>query len=221
MQAVTLKPLKRKSSLRQLENQMGSATHYSEWLDLAKQHDAQSGAEDWRQEMKSSSYSYREINARCSNLRELLDSNSYREVLYALNEGVHGNMGGMGKPIMYERAKSGTKLLIDEYVKTIANALEFLHTAPESEISLPEKLDFFRRASHCYGRSALLLSGGAGLIYFHHGVVQELIDQNLVPKVISGASAGSIMAAQLGIHTDQTLKQRYFTTKRYHEVKSE
>ena len=221
MQAVTLKPLKRKSSLRQLENQMGSATHYSEWLDLAKQHDAQSGAEDWRQEMKSNSYSYREINARCSNLRELLDSNSYREVLYALNEGVHGNMGGMGKPIMYERAKSGTKLLIDEYVKTIANALEFLHTAPESEISLPEKLDFFRRSSHCYGRSALLLSGGAGLIYFHHGVVQELIDQNLVPKVISGASAGSIMAAQLGIHTDQTLKQRYFTTKRYHEVKSE
>lgn len=219
MQAVSLNPLSRNSSLRQLERQMNSVTSYLEWRQLAHEHDQISGAQKWREALKSSNYSYAEINARNQRLRECLESGSYRETLYALNEGVHGNMGGMGQPLLYERAKAGTKYLIDDYVASIAESLEFVNSAPESEIPLAEKLDFFRRASHCYGRSALLLSGGAGLIYFHHGVVQELIDQDLLPNVISGASAGSIMAAQLGTLSNDTLRNSYFSYKRYHQAK--
>lgn len=221
MQAVSLTPLAKTSSLKQLEKQMDSVRTYNQWIGLARDHDRISGAQKWRETLKSSSYSFAEIDSRNKHLKECLNSGSYRETLYALNEGVHGNMGGMGRPRLYQQAKAGTKLLIDEYVSTIAKSLEFIHSAPESEIPLPEKLDFFRRASHCYGRSALLLSGGAGLIYFHHGVAQELINQNLLPNVISGASAGSIMAAQLGSLTDEELSANYFSEKRYHEAKYE
>ncbi|MCG8316913.1 MAG: patatin-like phospholipase family protein [Pseudomonadales bacterium] len=205
------------STLRQLEKKLTEAINYLEWSDLAKQHDFQSGAEGWKQQNKSRLYDYREVKSRYDNLRELIDNGQHRELLYALNEGVHGNMGGMGRPVMYTQAKFGTKKLIEEYVATIAEALKVIADCPESEITYPEKVDFFRRASHCYGRSALLLSGGAGLIYFHQGVIQELINNDLVPNVMSGSSAGSIISAQVGTMTDAELKADHFINKRYEQ----
>lgn len=220
MQALTLPVLSTsKSSLRQLTKRMDSVHSYRDWIELAKEHDAISGAAAWREETKSSLYDYSEVKARHDKLKKLLNAGAHRELLYALNEGVHGNMGGMGRPILYHRAKAGTKALIDSYVVTIAQAMDCIHNSPNSVISYPEKLDFFRRASHCYGRSALMLSGGAGLIFFHHGVVQELIDQDLLPNVISGASAGSVVSAMIGTKTDAELKGGYFTDKRYEETK--
>ncbi|RYH18195.1 hypothetical protein EON65_27530 [archaeon] len=42
------------------------------------------------------------------------------------------------------------------------------------------------------------LSGGAYLGYYHLGVVKALFEEGLLPRVISGASAGSIMTAIVG-----------------------
>ena len=204
--------------LNQIEKQMDSARSYLDWHDQAQHYDTVSGADHWRKAAESSLYDWQEIQIRIDKLKHCLEENAWRELLYALNEGVHGNMGGMGRNILYSRARCGTKALIDTYVDTICESLQAIFTCPDNVIAYTEKLDFFRRASHCYGRSALLLSGGAGLIYFHHGAVQELIDHDLLPNVISGSSAGSIMAAQLGIHTDAELKANYFQNKRYVEV---
>ncbi|NNM51893.1 MAG: DUF3336 domain-containing protein [Pseudomonadales bacterium] len=205
------------TSLTDLETLMAKASSYADWLNLARQHDQLSGAEAWRSTLESSLYDYQEICNRLEKLQHALQNQASSELLYALNEGVHGNMGGMGRPVLYSQARCGTKHLIEDYVTTIAESLRYIHRCPESEIPHTEKVDFFRRASHCYGRSALLLSGGAGLIYFHHGVVQELIDNDLLPGVISGASAGAIVAAQLGTLTDEELRAGYFIKKRYHE----
>lgn len=204
-------------SSKELDRDMARASSYAQWYELAQQHDMQSGATQWREALASTLYDYSAIQSRHDKLQQCLADRASAELLYALNEGVHGNMGGMGRPHLYGRAKCGTKQLIEDYVALIAAALEYIHHCPESEISADEKADFFRRASHCYGRSALLLSGGAGLIYFHHGMVQELVDHDLLPNVISGASAGSVIAAQLGILTDEELKAGYFANKRYIE----
>ncbi len=220
MEVISAPIISRKNNnLRQLEKRMDSVHSYDDWLELAREHDSLSGRGNWRTVDKTSLYDYKAIQSRHDKLKSLLDAGAHQELLYALNEGVHGNMGGMGKAILYSRAKAGTKVLIDSYVATIARALEFIHQSPEAIISFPEKADFFRRASHCYGRSALLLSGGAGLIYFHHGVAQELIDHDLLPNVISGASAGAIVSALLGTKTDAELKAGYFTHKQYEEPK--
>ena len=214
--AETIAAIPLSSSLKDLEKGMAQAGSYADWSELALQHDMQSGCTRCRETLETTLYDYTEIRSRHEKLRQWLAQRASSELLYALNEGVHGNMGGMGRPILYSRALSGTKQMIEDYVGAIAQALNFIHRCPEQEISQTEKVDFFHRASHCYGRSALLLSGGAGLIYFHHGVVQELIDHDLLPNVISGASAGAIMAAQLGTLSNEELKQGYFTKKRYH-----
>lgn len=50
-----------------------------------------------------------------------------------------------------------------------------------------------------------MLSGGAGLGFFHCGVVKSLNEKELLPSVVSGASAGSIIAALVGTRTHDEL----------------
>lgn len=62
-----------------------------------------------------------------------------------------------------------------------------------------EKIDFFQQCQTAYGQPALMFSGGATLGLFHTGVCKALFEQDLMPKVLSGSSAGAIMTAMLGI----------------------
>lgn len=205
--------------LKQLELSMKNAKNYGEWAEHALAHDVLSGAQLWKDREDSEYFDARQIRNRYMILRENCRAGKNDEVLFALNEGIHGNMGGMGRVPLYRRAKLGTKKLINQYVDQVVEALRMVAKAPENEISFEEKLDFFRRASHCYGRSALALSGGGGLIYFHHGVVDALLREKLLPSVLSGSSAGAWMCAQIGTRTDEEL-QGYFTQKRYGFTKS-
>lgn len=61
-----------------------------------------------------------------------------------------------------------------------------------TELPLEDKLNFLREARHAFGRTALVLSGGGSFGAYHLGVVKSLLDAGLLPRVISGSSAGSI-----------------------------
>ncbi len=56
------------------------------------------------------------------------------------------------------------------------------------------------------GETALMLSGGGKLGNYHIGVIRVLHEGGLLPRVISGSSAGSIMAAMVGSRTDAELR---------------
>ena len=194
------------SDLSRLDKAMAESTSYKEWLKHAREHDDASGAEDWKRVEKSNHYDYTNIHSRLSTLRELREREDYSGLLFALNEGIHGNQGGMGKARLFERSKVGTKHLIEAYVDELVSALNLINDLPEDVISRAEKSDFFHRASLCFGRSALMLSGAGSLGHFHGGVVKTLLKHNLLPDVISGSSAGSVLAAILGTHADKELK---------------
>jgi len=200
-----MKEYYKSGKLRKLEEAMASAESYEDWKAIALEHDSISGSELWKQREKSKHYDYVEIRSRLDQLKTLRAAGDDMGLLFALNEGIHGNMGGMGKSSMYERAKFGTKKLIEDYVDELVSSLKHISSLPENEISLAEKMDFFDRASHCFGRSALMLSGAGSLGHFHTGVVKVLAENNLLPTVISGSSAGSVLAGVLGTHTDEEL----------------
>lgn len=200
------------SELKQLQKQMDNADNYPEWRVAAIMHDEASGMAKWRETDQTRFYDHASIRHRLYNLRKLRQQRDDNGLLFALNEGIHGNMGGMGKPVMYNRSKYSTKRLINEYIEEIVSALDYLAGLQSEAISFEERIEFFRRASHCCGRSALMLSGGAMLGFFHMGVVKTLVDENLLPRVISGASAGSLVAAVLGTHTNEEL-HKFFDPK--------
>ncbi|MBK9574301.1 MAG: patatin-like phospholipase family protein [Rhodoferax sp.] len=64
---------------------------------------------------------------------------------------------------------------------------------------------FFRHTGQSFGRSALMLSGGANLGMFHIGVIKALQEHKLLPRVISGSSAGAVVAAFVGTKKDSEL----------------
>jgi TAG lipase/steryl ester hydrolase/phospholipase A2/LPA acyltransferase len=188
---------------------LSNATTYAEWKTAALAIDERSGAAAWRREERSGRYDYQIIRKRYDELRALKAGGDAHALLFFLNEGIHGNMGGIGRPALYNRAKFGTKDLITNYIAELADAVEEIVRVDESEIPLPEKLEFLHRASLCFGRSALMLSGGGALGPFHLGVAKALLEESLLPVVISGASAGSFVAAMLGTHTDDELRSLF------------
>ncbi len=190
-------------TLAAVRRRLDAARHHADWLEAAREHDALTGMDRWRDQEHSSLYDSRELRQRHDRLRDLMAAGDVHGLLYALNEGIHGNLCGMGRPVLYARALTGTKQLVDDYVRIVVDALHCVEDA--QDIPLAEKIDFFRRAGHCYGRSALMLSGGAALGLFHMGVLKTLHEQKLMPWVISGSSAGSIMAAVVGSHSDEEL----------------
>ncbi len=199
-----------KSELRQHDRDMDLAVSYDEWFAAAEKHDAASGMSEWRLEEPSDLYDHAQIRYRLDRLRKFRKSKDWSGLLYALNEGIHGNMGGMGKSVLYRQAKSGTKVLIEQYIQEIDEALRLLAELPDEVIPVQQKLDFFYRSNVCYGRSALMLSGGGVLGFLHVGVVTELLRHGLLPRVISGSSAGSIVAAALAAYTDEEMQQLDF-----------
>jgi TAG lipase/steryl ester hydrolase/phospholipase A2/LPA acyltransferase len=207
--------------LRTLEQSMAKAESYSQWRDAAQNYDERSGAGKWRQLDRTKLYDYAQIRRRLDSLRLHRARQDNHALLFTLNEGIHGNMGGMGKATLYQPAKHGTKNLVEDYVAEIVDALEHIANLDDSEISREEKLDFFHRASHCYGRTALMLSGGGALGHFHIGVVKALLEQDLLPNVISGSSAGSLVTAIFGSHTTRELEELIKPVRLVAEAKEE
>ncbi len=201
--------MKNSRKLKRLEKQMDKAHSYDEWSEAAQEHDDVTGRARWRKVDQTSQYDYAQIRLRLDKLRALRARHDYQGLLFTLNEGIHGNMGGMGRHSLFTRAKFGTKRLIEDYIEEVDDSLRFLAELDSDEISVQQKIEFFYRANICFGRSALMLSGGAVLGFYHLGVVKTLLDEGLLPRVISGSSAGSIVAGALATHTDKELEKFY------------
>lgn len=179
------------------------AATYGEWKAEALLEDSRSGAEQWKAQEESTHYDYKIIRYRLDELVAVRKSGDLARLLYYLNEGLHGNMGGMGSPQLYTRARFGTKELITRYVDEVGLALQQLAAAPEDELPRSERRAYLTRAQACFGRSALMLSGAGSLGPFHLGVLKTLLEEDLLPSVISGASAGSMMAAIVATRSRQ------------------
>jgi TAG lipase/steryl ester hydrolase/phospholipase A2/LPA acyltransferase len=132
-------------------------------------------------------------------------------MIHLIRTALSRDLGGMTNPSLYKRAHVGTKDLIDQYITTASGTLTTL-------LDIAEKHDFDGRESkyileqllaarQAFGRSALLLSGGAAFGLNHIGVVKALMATRLMPRIISGSSAGSIISAVLCTHTDDEMPE--------------
>jgi TAG lipase/steryl ester hydrolase/phospholipase A2/LPA acyltransferase len=207
--------------LNRLERELEKAENYEEWCEIAQAYDDASGKKRWREVDQTNLYDYASIRRRVDRLRHLRARGDDVALLFTLNEGIHGNMGGMGSSSLHEQARFGTKHLIEDYVDEIADALRYIAELDSDKISITDKLDFFYRANHCYGRSALMLSGGGIFGFYHLGVVKALLEADLLPRVISGSSAGSMIAGVLGTHTDEELVHFYDPKNVHFEAEKE
>ena len=113
------------------------------------------------------------------------------------------NLGDLTNKHLYSHLRHGTKSLIESYQTQVIRALDLVCNDPF--IPRAVKLAFFRETRHSYGRSALLLSGGAALGLYHLGVITALHEMNQLPQILSGSSVGAIFVALLATRFDHEI----------------
>jgi len=175
-----------------LTDQLEKAKSYEQWHDIALKLDHSQGNDIWRMDPASSDYDYKLIAFLVFKLEQLRRKNNITDLMEVLRSGLIRNMGSIASSELYTSAYSGTKVLIEDYINSVNNVLEYLGgMEPEND----ELLTFFSNARQSYGRTALILHGGSMFGFCHLGVVKNLLSYQLLPSVICGASVGSIVAA--------------------------
>ena len=188
-----------------LKRKMAEAESYEQWKEAAIAYDEKHGLQKWKDNDSSHRYDYKAIRNRLNILKDVRKTNDNSALLFNLNEGIHGNLGGMGSSSLYRKAKFGTKQLVIDFVDETNSALEHLAKPRIRGINMKEKMDFFHRAHLCYGQSALMFSGSGTYVFFHVGVLKTLWEQDLIPQIISGASGGALIAAVAGSRKKEAL----------------
>lgn len=193
------------TTIKKEKQRMSQATSFLEWKDAAQTLDSMQHNDAWKDNISSDVYNYELISDRLCLLREHKQNGDLTALYRDIREGLHHDLGNMGDIRLYNQCYYGTKTLIEEYVEEVCDCLSYLCDRQTSDMPSNKKLDFFKDVLLSFGRPALLLSGGASLGVFHIGVVKALWEHGLLPDVVTGSSAGSIIAAALGTHTDDEL----------------
>ncbi|KAG9755217.1 patatin-domain-containing protein, partial [Aureobasidium melanogenum] len=167
----------------------------------------------WKEKEECDEYDTALLKARLEELEDARISCDAKRMLFLARTSLTRDLGGMGDLRLYKHCRVGTKSLIERYISA---ALEMLETIVDmcspanknnTDVDVREVYEQLLSARQAFGRSALLLSGGGTLGMNHIGVLKTLFEAHLLPRIISGASAGSIVAAVLCTKTDDEIPQ--------------
>lgn len=132
------------------------------------------------------------------------------------------NLGNITAPRLYNRSFAGSKYLVEEYIAQVVGAVEDINVRPPATaaggnetgseyetqtlgISTQRKLDFLHDTRQAFGRTTLVLQGGAIFGLCHLGVVKALFLRGLLPRIITGTATGALIASLVAIHTEDEL----------------
>ncbi|KDE06795.1 hypothetical protein MVLG_02834 [Microbotryum lychnidis-dioicae p1A1 Lamole] len=190
-----------------LRQALRRSRNFEEWKERALLLDAHLRFNEWKRSAPNAYYDSPLIRRVLRSLRELREKDDAEGVMAVLHAALRNNFAGSESFRLYSETFYGTKDLVQDYVDEVARSIEFVRKAPLDQVPLEIKHEFFRSSAKNLGATALCLSGGAGLGYYHFGVVRALLDTNTLPRVVTGTSAGSIVAAFLCTRTDDELRR--------------
>lgn len=185
--------------IKKLKRQLETAENYEQWKSIALKLDEEIGAQEWKYDNSSPYFDAEIISHRLNLLRRYRFQNRTQDLMYILREGFSHDVANIGHPLLFTETYIGTKKIIEDYIEEVSQALAYIASEKCENLSKADKLAFFRNCEKAYGQPALMFSGGATLGLFHTGVVKTLLERDLMPKVLSGSSAGAIMTAMLGV----------------------
>lgn len=217
---------------RSLHRKMKRAKSYAEWCSYAEKLDEIERRQDWKDTEADRNYHPRVVRAAVDKLRAARLSGDLRGLVNVIRPCLVKNFGGIMNFEMYTQAHCGTKKLIEEFITELEASL--LHLTDQARVAFAENededeaaspgdrfdeqglqrleqqtllWDFARTSVQAYGRTSLLLSGGAALGFYHLGILRALLAEGLLPTVLCGTSMGSIVLSFLASRTDEEALQ--------------
>lgn len=185
--------LARDKKRTELVNKLRNSKNYNEYIENSKNLDKYLKLDEWCNEDRYKYYDWRNLRRTINNLRKLRHNKKYEDLMVVLQTCVKSNFAGTENPAMYSHCHYGTKKLIERYNAEVVKSLNVVMES--KEIDIREKRIFFKIINKNFGRTCLVLSGGASFCYNHFGVLKALIENDLMPKIISGTSGGGMIAA--------------------------
>ena len=192
---------------------MKGANDYDEWRRSVEAAANRSKIESWRADPLSSVYDAKLLRQHTEDLRRTREAGNAGALISVLQEALYRHLGELADPRLYEVTPLGTKHVVDAFYAEALASIDYLSNPDETGLGPGFTLAGFRRAAHIFGRSALMLSGGATLGFFHLGVVKALFEHGLLPDVLSGASMGALIACGTGVRTDAELTALFANTR--------
>lgn len=215
-------PKEEKARKRSLEDKkqilyvrLREAAAYEDWRIAATSLDNIEGNNEWKSVFESPDYDAELVESRLRQLDEARISCDVGRMLFLVRTSLTRGLGGMGNLKLYKHTHIGTKDLIERYITsalaTLDTLLDISAKAKCDGLETKYILEQVLSARQAFGRSALLLSGGATFGMNHTGVLKALWEARLLPRIISGASAGSIVCAVLCTRTDEEIPELFAT----------
>lgn len=201
-----------------LRRELYLQTNYADWLKAAKALDAHLGNAKWKEIDEYAYYDHLTINRVVAQLKKVRKEAEWEinhgrsdnelsptEELQSLLEAcVKNNFAGVENPRIYSETYSGTKDLVQEYIDEVHACIQLL--LDSDRVTSEAKYQLFKHLDTNFGRTALCLSGGATFSYYHFGVIKALLDNQVLPEIITGTSGGALVAALVATRTDEELK---------------
>ncbi|KAF9169120.1 hypothetical protein BGX21_001079 [Mortierella sp. AD011] len=188
-----------------LRKDLRNASNYGEWKAAAQKLDTYMKKDEWKNDPDFGYYDYHLLSRVNRNLHLAREANRIDELKDHLQGVVKSNFGGVENARLYSHTYHGTKQPVENYVQEVTASLQAV--TESGQLTDDEKRIFLKSIYKNFGRTALCLSGGAGFGYYHLGVVRALLDAGVLPTVITGTSAGALMAALVGCRTDDELNE--------------
>lgn len=198
--------------MSRLDADLENAPDYATWTQVAQEVDRATGAAEWREQTSPTIYNARLLRAESAELARRRAANDALGLVDAVESGLRRHRGDLAAPELYTTALCGTQHAVTQWLDEIDGSLRWLVNAEVPGLTDAAKLARFQTAARVYGRSALVLSGGATWGFHHLGVVSALFENGLLPDVLSGASTGAMVAAGTCTRTDTELADLFANT---------
>lgn len=193
-----------------LFQRLQNAQSGEEYQRLARQLDVLEGNHRWKYDEESDECNMRLIRSRLDKLKAAHRAGDMPALVALVRSGLTRDLGGMCDVRLYQHTWAGTKILIEEYTEVVKYTLEriaaYCEAAPPLEVE--RVLVDMKAARQSFGNTGLMLSGGGTLGMCHIGVVKCLHEENLLPRVVCGSSAGSIVGAVLCCQKTEHISER-------------
>ena len=147
-------------------------------------------------------------------------SGNTEEMMFLLRADILRNIGSLAhdNKVKFSTPSSEPQAVpraVRQYMIELKSQL--LSIAQDETVTLQEKLVFLQETRHCFGRTALMMSGGGTLGTFHVGVARALNRKHLLPRVLAGSSVGSIVAAIIASRTQEELDE-FFSEEHFWDL---
>jgi len=192
---------------------LDGARSFDEWRGAAEEHDALTGAMAWRDDDYSEHYDASDLRRSVEMMQRMRAQGQAEALADSLHQDVARHLNDLSASELYDTALSGIKVLHERYLSEVETSLVWLAREPIGGVDRASKRRRFEAAYKVFGRSALMLSGGATWGFFHLGVVKALFELDLLPHILSGASTGAMGAAGVCGRNNVELEEMYADTR--------